>query len=602
MLLHFALAITIIGIIGAAPAVHRLPEIRYADLVTRDPETAQNLANHFTQLGAAQITGIPRFGMTRKRALEDLADCLVEEKNAPSIMMADGSKRISTGAASHNGVADKMSNICGDASDRLRATVNTVMTLVFQMMDSKLSGLKRNILMQPSYDSFTELVSRGEHLEHLHAYYSPDSSDKAQASRAATLDYHVDAGMMIAMTTGFYSNAEPSAQSGLYIKLSDGSRVKAEMEEDALIVMMGEGAAKWLSPVFGQPFRALPHALVADLPVGSAASRSWYGKMYLPPADAVIPETQGMTFKQYHQVESKKSSMLNQVTQHTDQSLLQQLLPAACGGEVGRRYLLTVSESCSSNQIWCWAQCMDVGELRCGSDAVCWDSHENVISNGDNHCMASGVPGGYCYPICPNATLGNNSYSGYCYGEGTSMFMQGFVSIVSEGSGNTECVNLLFQEWTLDSRLKFGFACFGVFLMGILIQFLTKFRASRLNIVVDRCFPAGNGYLPLLKRVVNTGLFGLQITLSYFAMLVAMTYSVELFCMVCAGLTVGYGIFHSENSKGQMSDPCCPEPPLEEETDKSDASSLLEGNRMTSSSTSDQVTDASLCCTPVDTA
>ncbi len=587
-------------------AAHRLPEIKYADLVTQEPDTAQALITYFTQLGAAQITGIPRFAMTRKRALEDLAECLEQEKTAPSIVMADGSKRISTGAASHNGIPEKMNSKCGDTSSKLRSAIDGVAHQVFLSLDSIISR-KPQRLMEPSYDSFTDLIAHGEHLEHLHAYYSADKASKAQASSAATLDYHVDAGMMIAMTTGYYSNAEASPQSGLYMKLIDGSRVKAEADDDALILLMGEGAAKWLNPVFGKPFRALPHALIADLPVGGGASRSWYGKMYLPPADAVIPETQGMSFKQFHQVESDHSSVLNKVTQETDQSSLQELLPAACGGEVGRRYLLAMTEACPSNQIWCWAQCMDVGDLPCGNDAVCWDSHANVISNGDNHCMTAGVPGGYCYPVCPNTTLSNSTYSGYCYGEGTSMFMQGFVSIVSEGTGNTECVNLLFQEWTLDSQIKYGFACFGVFVMCFAIQFMTKFRSTHVDSFLSPMFQGSKAtaaYYPLIKRTVNTILFGVQITLSYFAMLVAMTYSVELFCMVCVGLTAGYAVFHSESSKGQISDPCCHEP-ADDEKDDNDA--LLKGKGATSSerkNVSGNVVTAEeiSCCTPVDKA
>ena len=594
------------------PLTHRLPEIKFADLLSHDSDAAQNLIAYFTDLGAIQITGIPRFGMIRKRALEDLAECLEDEDTAPSIIMADGSKRVSTGAASHHGKAEKMTNACGLPSTQLRITVDTVTGLVFQTLDSKLpeDESDRDLLMQPSYDRFSDLIAYGEHLEHLHSYYSATSASKDEASSVATLDYHIDAGMMIAMTTGYYANTIPSPQSGLFIKLLDGSRVKVEADDDALILLMGEGASKWLTPVFGKPFRALPHAMIADLPVGSKGSRSWYGKMYLPPSDAIIPQTQGKTFETYHRIESEYSSTLNHVTKSTDQSKLQQLLPSACGGELGSRYLLTTAATCSgANQIWCWARCMDTSSLSCNigntTSAICWDSHANTISGG-GHCM----PGNYCFPVCPNVTMSpsttptfaptatptlmpsmsdnmhdmdttNGDSSSYCYGSGTSMFMEGFVSIVSEGSGQTECVNLLFKQWTLNSQIKYGFACFGVFIMCFMIQWITKVRSSHVVIdtVLAMVFPdtkagqytvVGQGdvkkpqsstpmYALWIKRVINTILFGIQITLSYFAMLIAMSYSVELFTMVCVGLTVGYGVFHSDNSRNQLSDPCCPE-------------------------------------------
>eukprot|EP01030_Chromulinospumella_sphaerica_P010426 gene10426-10232_t len=77
---------------------------------------------------------------------------------------------------------------------------------------------------------------------------------------------------------------------------------------------------------------------------------------------------------------------------------------------------------------------------------------------------------------------------------GTSLY-------VSSPSEEAECVNLLFPSWTLDQPWKFAVACLGVLCLG------------------------------------------LSQTLSYLLMLVAMTYSVELFCMVVLGLTLGYLLF-----------------------------------------------------------
>ena len=41
----------------------------------------------------------------------------------------------------------------------------------------------------------------------------------------------------------------------------------------------------------------------------------------------------------------------------------------------------------------------------------------------------------------------------YC-GVGTSMFMTGFVSVATEEEGSTACVNLFFDDWTLDSKVS----------------------------------------------------------------------------------------------------------------------------------------------------
>ena len=62
-------------------------------------------------------------------------------------------------------------------------------------------------------------------------------------------------------------------------------------------------------------------------------------------------------------------------------------------------------------------------------------------------------------------------------------------------------------------------------------------------------------------------MFGLNILSGYLAMLVAMTYSVELFLCMVAGLVVGHAIFNTGAAVGERVDPCCasqrdPEPLL----------------------------------------
>lgn len=60
----------------------------------------------------------------------------------------------------------------------------------------------------------------------------------------------------------------------------------------------------------------------------------------------------------------------------------------------------------------------------------------------------------------------------FCYGAGTDMLMGGFQMMSPE----TPCVILLFQNWVLDSRLKFGLAGLGVFLMGLSIEAVIALR------------------------------------------------------------------------------------------------------------------------------
>ena len=128
------------------------------------------------------------------------------------------------------------------------------------------------------------------------------------------------------------------------------------------------------------------------------------------------------------------------------------------------------------------------------------------------------------------------------------MFMNGFTSIASEERGSTECVNFLFIDWTLDSTVKYVFACIGTLLLGIATQGVGHARITLGKL-------RRNNYMKLQILVF----YGVQMCLSYFLMLLAMTYSTELFCMVIVGLTIGYWMFHlnSNSDASENVEPCC---------------------------------------------
>ena len=54
-----------------------------------------------------------------------------------------------------------------------------------------------------------------------------------------------------------------------------------------------------------------------------------------------------------------------------------------------------------------------------------------------------------------------------------------------------------------------------------------------------------------------TILFGLNLVSGYLAMLVVMTYSIELFICVVIGLCFGHFIFNTKSAVGESVDPCC---------------------------------------------
>jgi hypothetical protein len=133
------------------------------------------------------------------------------------------------------------------------------------------------------------------------------------------------------------------------------------------------------------------------------------------------------------------------------------------------------------------------------------------------------------------------------------MLMGGFEVAGGSNSVNTKtCVILFFKAWKLNSAAKFAAACLGVFVLGFCIEALITLRrkiVNRKRIFVNIPLPARKGLVIFL--------FGVNLILGYLAMLVAMTYSVELFLCVVAGLILGHAIFNSHMPIGETIDPCC---------------------------------------------
>merc|ERR1719481_1332373 len=160
-------------------------------------------------------------------------------------------------------------------------------------------------------------------------------------------------------------------------------------------------------------------------------------------------------------------------------------------------------------------------------------------------------------------------------GSGTDMYMQGFVT---SGKAKEACVILLFNSWVLNSREKFAIGCVGVIFLGIAIEAMLCLR---------RLLQSGK-VLRRLRGLSRRGaiilLFALNIASGYLAMLVAMTYSVELFICMVVGLVAGHALFNSEAPVGESVDPCCASQaiPHQSETKQQQAEQNTPGDRIPS--------------------
>lgn len=181
----------------------------------------------------------------------------------------------------------------------------------------------------------------------------------------------------------------------------------------------------------------------------------------------------------------------------------------------------------------------------------CTDTVTDNCANMDSTCgwQCSAGDSNHSHTTLEHVSrLAHTEDSAFCNGAGTDMFMQGF-----QASGNSKdvCVILLFPSWILDTRTKFVIACIGVIILGLVIEALLCFRRK---LQKRRIFPRIGG---LYRRLAIVTLFGINIASGYFAMLVAMTYSVELFICMVLGLVIGHGIFNTGAAVGESVDPCC---------------------------------------------
>jgi hypothetical protein len=522
-----------------------LPEISFPKLVARDSETLRSLEKQLTTIGAIQITDIPRFSQARKDALENVASC-VQEKETKKIERSgtNGGHRFTVSTRTVNRLLEPLHGPCGEDSSKLRSLIDMTCNQVFTGLDSLLretSSSGNDLIIEPNYKTVTDLFRKGTHLEYFHTFIPPQEET---SSSSTTMDFHTDSGLMIALTAEFLENNEKTKRSGLYLTLpqqmnannnnNDKDRiVKVSVSDSSLILLMGEGAQRWLKPAAillggGNSFRAVPHALILDSATSEVEQQrnnrmTWYGKTFLPPSDAIIEGK--LPFSSFHFQE-------RETLPDSD------FIPLS--GELGE-FLPNPQCDVTKNEFLCGQQCLSLHsssrscELK---DIQCINQETGETMTGNEPCLNCQLE---CLPPSTDEPISLQSSSSgrnnnYCSGDGASMSMTGFFSLVSDPKGSTPCLNLWFDTWTLNNSTKFAFACLGVLFMGILVQYLMVLR-PRLSLFIQN---------KSMRRITGGCLFGLTMMLNYVLMLTAMTYSVELFCMVAIGLTGGFAIFQSE--------------------------------------------------------
>jgi solute carrier family 31 (copper transporter), member 1 len=102
--------------------------------------------------------------------------------------------------------------------------------------------------------------------------------------------------------------------------------------------------------------------------------------------------------------------------------------------------------------------------------------------------------------------------------------------------GKDNCILFLFRGWNIDSTVKYVFMLIGVICMGLLNGSLAYVRHRLMDNARHRSSL-------LIHQIWLSLLYGIQMILAYWMMLLVMTYETGVFIALILGLVIGYFIF-----------------------------------------------------------
>jgi len=392
-----------VAVDGASPK-HAPARITFNDLANGGSNGIDDKKDVFWktlhEVGLISITDIP--GFNKQAMLKDLEECLHQQTavGAPDFELSSGNHSRGSGnrrrtlatrtlagtpdgilvATKHEKNGDPL-DVCSDlkaSSETFREAVQSVSEAIaarFVAMESAATkGDDSKIPIQT-------LINEGEHLEHFHSYYSDNNKVSTTGTTGRDLpsiDWHTDQGMMLLFTPGQRSNGK--AFDGFFIRLADGSTTEVAFDShlDELVIMLGDGVHQYINNGDAPRLRAVPHAV--KLPDSSHDyPRLWYGRMVLPPPEAIHPSS-GTTFG------NLRSSMIRGDSNALDlgcasaSMVARELAEDAHGDEED----LECDEATS---MLCWMKCMTYEELGVGPDScdksvVCATEEGDLWSEG----------------------------------------------------------------------------------------------------------------------------------------------------------------------------------------------------------------------------
>jgi hypothetical protein len=383
--------------------------------------------------GIVSMTNLPEnFSSIKKEVMSELHSCIMDqpkdqgEYGVAEESFPDGTLRrtLATATTALEGPLDlkvSASDSCVSFQkklDRFRSIANEATNTFAEALSRELEPhLAKPLLVKKgnerdSYDTIQDLVVNGEQLEHFHSYQKTERIGEQYEEDIATIDIHTDQGFFIAFTPGMMisSNKDEKAISseGFYIVEEDSNdvpvRVDFDVDSDDLVFMLGDGVNQYVNNRFvngendgRRHLRATPHAVSLKNHDDSQA-RVWYGRMVLPPTDALVAAESTQTTLTYGDVRRR-------LVETPDA-----YIPAGLGCSSPTMRALQHSSNhdeptaCEKGTLFCWARCMeladyDITEEMCAEQdlAVKCINPRGQFQTGENH--------GDFWPACSNTTL-----------------------------------------------------------------------------------------------------------------------------------------------------------------------------------------------------
>ena len=507
------------------------------------------------KFGFIVITEVPEFSRAAEKFRHFAPSCLGNKLEFPQRTLGDGSRR-RTYATDEGQFPDCLQDelsVMSKAYDKIERLI----TVFLEILAGTELFFQENAKHEPP--SIVPLVE-SPHKDHLHLYSKPNlrmvkdnssSRDGFRGKRRAAalpqknesnpddylVPFHIDNGLFLIIT--------PFPGHGLILRDSQDQNISTEhVDSDSVIVLFGLATIQWLfqSKEFDSIRKSIfpvPHA-VPSLAASDIDYRSVYARMKVAPPNSVPHLSKS----------SKKSSKPLLTFEEVFKPSNKWSDSQVCSVDLMHKrdaWMETMESVCAEGEAYCWMGCYPLPqECPTVDRARCFSTVTNVT--------CSTKPGGKpmdptCQWTCkPRKISPNYQTNDYCNGK-MDMFMTGFETA---GDRKNPCIILFFEAWTLDSRVKFIFACLGVMTLGICIEGLIYFR----RMVSRKKRPFVSISINLRKALLLVS-FGLNLCLGYLAMLVAMTYSVELFIFVIIGLMIGHALFNLNSPIGESVDPCC---------------------------------------------